>query len=65
MATRVRQEKEGKIQRGTRGGGRNRFFGIGIKDFERTSRRCESLTISSLFFLFLLFLIDETEFQRG
>ena len=65
MATSVRQEKEGKIQKETRGEGRNRFFEIGIKDFERTSRRCKSLTITSLFFLFLLFLIDETEFQRG
>ena len=65
MATRVRQEKEGKTQKGTRGEGRNRFFGIGIEDFERTNNRCESLIIM-VYYLFVLFLwIDETECQRG
>ena len=63
MGTRVRQEKKGKTQRGTREG-KNRFFRNGIDHFERTSKRCESLI--TIFFLVFFFFISiyETDSQR-
>ena len=46
MATRVRQEEEGKTSKGVRGEGKNKFFGNGIKDTDRATKRCESLIIA-------------------
>lgn len=49
MGTRGRQENKGKAHKGTRGEGRNKFFGNSIKDFERINKRCESLIIMRFF----------------
>ena len=59
METRVRQEKEGKTQKGHRGQRRNMFFRNSVKDFERTTKRCESLYF--LIIVFLFFVSYETE----
>ena len=62
METRVRQEKEAKTQKGHRGERRNMFFRNSVKDFERTSKRCESLYF--LIIVFLFFVSYETESLR-